>query len=56
VRMTCENHPRTTGYRLLFYALRFATLAAVCLWVPWAALILLLFYLFARRMPYDYLP
>lgn len=56
VRMTCENHPRTTGYRLLFYALRLATLAAVCLWVPWAALILLLFYLFARRMPYDYLP
>ena len=56
VRMSCEGHPRTTGYRLLFYALRLATLAAVCLWVPWAVLILLLFYLFARRMPYDYLP
>ncbi len=56
VRMTCESHPRTTGYRIAFYVARTLTLAAA-LYVPFVAVpFLLVFYLIARRMPYDYVP
>ena len=56
VRMTFETHPRTTGYRVLFYAARSATLALAFLWVPWMAVILFVFYLVKREMPYDLIP
>lgn len=56
VRMTFETHPRTTGYRLLFYAARSATLVLAYLWVPWMVIILLIFYLVKREMPYDLIP
>lgn len=56
VRMTFENHPRTLGYRLLFYAARSATLVLAFSWVPWMAIILLVFYLVKREMPYDLIP
>lgn len=56
VRMTCETHPRTTGYRIVFYASRALILAAF-LYLPYVVgPILALFYLIARRMPYDYIP
>lgn len=56
VRMTCETHPRTTGYRLVFYAARTLTLAALLYAPVFVAPVLTLFYLIARRMPYDYIP
>ena len=56
VRMTFETHPRTTGYRVVFYAARSATLALAYLWVPWMVIILLIFYLVKREMPYDLIP
>ncbi len=44
VRMTFETHPRTTGYRVVFYAARSATLVfRLYLWVPWMVIILLVF-------------
>lgn len=56
VRMTFETHPRTTGYRVLFYIARSATLVAA-LWVwPWLIPLLLIFYLVKREMPYDLIP
>lgn len=56
VRMTFEAHPRTTGCRVLFYTARSATLALAYLWVPWMVVILLIFYLVKREMPYDLIP
>ena len=56
VRMTFETHPRTTGYRVVFYAARSATLVLAYLWVPWMVIILLIFYLVKREMPYDLIP
>ena len=56
VRMTFETHPRTTGYRVAFYAARSATLVLAYLWVPWMVIILLVFYLVKREMPYDLIP
>ena len=56
VRMTFETHPRTMGCRVVFYAARSATLALAYLWVPWMVIILLIFYLVKREMPYDLIP
>lgn len=56
VRMTFETHPRTTGYRALFYLARTATLVATLFVWPWLVLPLLLFYLVKREMPYDLIP
>ena len=56
VRMTFETHPRTTGYRVVFYAARSVTLVLAYLWVPWMVIILLIFYLVKREMPYDLIP
>ena len=47
---------RTTGYRVVFYAARSATLVLAYLWVPWMVIILLVFYLVKREMPYDLIP
>lgn len=59
VRMTFETHPRTRGYRILFYAVRAVTLwlviyGPIAFWPLVPAL--LIFYLVCRRMPYDYIP
>ncbi len=56
VRMTCETRDRTAGFRALFCLARTATLAAVVL-LPWVAVpVLGVFYIVARKMPYDYIP
>ena len=54
VRMTCETRPRAGWQRLAFYVARVLTLAAAVALPPLLAMALLLFYAFARRMPYDF--
>lgn len=56
VRMTFETAPRTGGKRALFYAARSVVLLFFLVAPPYATVILGVFYLFARKMPYDYLP
>lgn len=56
VRMSFETHPRTPGYRVLFYVARAATLVAVLGVWPLLAPLVVLFYLITRKMPYDYIP
>ena len=56
VRMPFETHPRPPGDRVVFYAARSATLVLAYLWVPWMVIILLVFYLVKREMPYDLIP
>lgn len=55
VRMTCETRERTGARRVVFYAVRLVVLGAATLWLPLAAPLILLFWLFARRMPYDFI-
>ena len=43
-------------YRMLFYAARALTLVVVLWLAPWLIPFVLLFYLIARKMPYDYIP
>ena len=54
VRMSCETRPRTSGRRALFYLVRLAVLGFACLTLPFTWWAFGLFYLIARRMPYDY--
>ena len=56
VRMSCETRPRTGWHRALFYAVRSVVLIAVFALPPYVIPILALFYLIARKMPYDFLP
>ena len=55
VRMSCETRPRTGVRRAVFFAVRLVVLALLFCNLPllWPAL--LLFYLVARRMPYDFI-
>ena len=53
VRMSAETRERTGGRRVAFYAARLATLAVAYLMPGFAWPVLGLFYLIARRMPYD---
>ena len=53
VRMSCETRERTGARRAAFYAARAATLGAALLFPPILWLALALFYLVARKMPYD---
>ena len=53
VRMSCETKPRTGGRRAAFYLVRLAVLGGAYLFLPLLWPLLVLFYLFARRMPYD---
>ena len=41
---------------MVFYAARSVTLVLAYLWVPWMVIILLIFYLVKREMPYDRIP
>lgn len=54
VRMTCETRPREGWRRLAFYVARLLVLGFVLAFSPLAVPAVLLFYAFARRMPYDY--
>lgn len=51
--MSCETRERTGARRAAFYAARAATLGAALLFPPILWLALALFYLVARKMPYD---
>ena len=53
VRMSCETRERTGAHRAAFYAARAATLGAALLFPSLLWLLLALFYLVARKMPYD---
>lgn len=56
VRMTCESHSRRPVLRVLFYVARTVALLVLVL-APWAAVpAFAIFYLAARKMPYDYIP
>lgn len=54
VRMSCETRERTGARRLVFYAARLAVIGGAFLFFPFAWMVLALFYLVARRMPYDF--
>lgn len=55
VRMSCETRERTGARRAAFYAARLAIMGCSCLFFPMAWPLLALFYLVARRMPYDFI-
>ncbi len=56
VHMTIESHKRALGFRVLFYALRTATIVAAVL-IPFIMLVVLgIYYLVKHSMPYDQLP
>ena len=55
VRMSCETKPRTGARRAVFYLVRLVVLGGAYLFFPLAWPVLALFYLFARRMPYDFI-
>ena len=55
VRMSCETRKRSGARRLVFYAVRAAVLGSACAVPLLLVSVLGLFYLVARRMPYDLL-
>ena len=55
-RMSCETRRRTGAARVAFYALRAAALLLVLVYPQYAVLPLAVFYLVARKMPYDFVP
>lgn len=55
-RMSCETQQRTGAARVAFYALRAAALLLVLVYPQYAVLPLAVFYLVARKMPYDFVP
>ena len=55
-RMSCETRRRTGAARVAFYALRVAALLLVLVYPQYAMLPLAVFYLVARKMPYDFVP
>lgn len=54
--MTIESKERTLPWRCLFYALRSFILAIFFAFPYFAGFVLAIFYLIARKMPYDFLP
>ena len=55
VRMSCETTERTGLRRCAFYVARALVLGGAYFFFPLAWPVLLVFYLFARRMPYDFI-
>ena len=53
VRMSCETKPRSGWRRAAFYAARLVVLGGAYFFLPILWPVLALFFLFARRMPYD---
>lgn len=56
VRMTFETKERHGFERALFYVVRVVVLEIMVIWVPVLSVFMIIFYLFARRAPYDFLP
>lgn len=54
VRMSCETRERSGARRAAFFAARTATLGTALLFLPFLWPALALFYLVARKMPYDF--
>lgn len=55
-RMSCETKERSGILRVAFYAVRSVVLFALLIYLRYLLLPLLLFYLIARKMPYDLIP
>ena len=55
VRMTCETRERPPARRVVFLAVRVASLWAAFAFAPVAFPALALFFLLFRRMPYDFI-
>ena len=55
-RMSCETQQRAGAMRVAFYAARAIVLLLVLVYPQNTALPLAVFYLVARRMPYDFIP
>ena len=53
--MSFETKDRTGAHRVVFYLARLVVLGASFVFFPMAWVVLVLFYLVARRMPYDIL-
>lgn len=53
VRMSCETREREGARRAAFYLVRLVVLGGAYLFFPLLWPLLVLFYLFARKMPYD---
>ena len=53
VRMSFETHERTAGKRFIFYVVRVVVLMLSWLYIPIAWPILIIFWLFSHKMPYD---
>lgn len=53
VRMSFETHERTNGKRFFFYVVRVAVLMLSWMFIPIAWPLLIIFWLFAHKMPYD---
>ncbi len=54
VRMSCETREREGARRAVFYVLRVVVLGAAYFFFPILWPVFALFFLFARRMPYDF--
>ncbi len=56
VHMSFETRKRTGAQRVLFYVVRAAALIAILMFPLALVPVIVIFYLIARKMPYDYLP
>ena len=56
VHMSFETRERMGARRALFYAVRAAALVAILMFPLALVPVVIIFYLIARKMPYDYLP
>ena len=54
--MSFETRERMGARRALFYAVRAAALVAILMFPLALVPVVIIFYLIARKMPYDYLP
>ena len=55
-RMSFETKKRSDVYRVIFYSIRSVVIFALLIYLQYLLLPLALFYLIARKMPYDFIP
>ncbi len=55
-RMSFETKERSDVYRVIFYSIRSVVIFALLIYLRYLLLPLALFYLIARKMPYDFIP
>lgn len=55
-RMSFETKKRSDVYRVIFYSIRSVVIFALLIYLRYLLLPLALFYLIARKMPYDFIP